>query len=121
MEDKTMAKKNNWNADAMHGTLISDMEQEVREGVSQMPVNTPAVEQQAGQPTAQQQGPEPTKGVQTYIALSDYQRLYNQKMKRDMENGMMNSKMKTTIANLAAEAILFWMDVQEGKLTVTAK
>ena len=106
-----MAKKNNWNADAMQGTLISDMEQEVREGVSQMPVNTPAVEQQAGQPTAQQQGPEPTKGVQTYIALSDY--------KRDMENGMMNSKMKTTIANLAAESILFWLDVQEGKAKVS--
>lgn len=116
-----MAKKNNWNADAMQGTLISDMEQEVREGVSQMPVNTPSAEQQAGQPTEQQQPPEPPKGVQTYIALSDYQRLYNQKIKRDMKNGMMNNKIKTTITILAAEAILFWLDVQEGKLTVTPK
>lgn len=126
-----MSKKNNWNADAMQGTLISDMEQEVREGVSQMsassapPVsataNTPATEQQTGQPAAKPQGPEPTKGVQTYIALSDYQRLYNQKIKRDMESGKMNSKMKTTIANLAAEAIMFWLDVQEGKRQVSAK
>ena len=27
-----MAKKNNWNADAMQGSLISDMEQEVKNG-----------------------------------------------------------------------------------------
>ena len=108
-----MAKKNNWNTDAMQGTLISDMEQEVKEGVSQMQPLEPVREITEHQ--------EPTKGVQTYIRMSDYQRLYNQKMKRDMENGMMNSKMKTTIAILAAEAISLWLDVQEGKSVVTKK
>lgn len=117
-----MAKKNNWGADAMQGTLISDMEQEVRDGVSQMSVSSGSAAGNTatlpdGSPSGVQQ--EPTKGVQTYIPISQYMRLSNQKLKRDMENGMMNSKMKTTIATLVAEAISLWLDVQDGKLKVT--
>ena len=53
---------------------------------------------------------EPTKGVQTYLPISQYRRLTDQKLLR--QKG-------TTIANLAAEAIMFWLDVQEGKRQVT--
>ena len=93
-----MAKNGNWDADAMQGTLISDMEKEVKEGISQM--------QAATTPTTQPEGEqEPTKGVQTYIPLTQYQRLNNIKLYR--EKG-------TTIASLVAEAIKFWLDAQDS-------
>ena len=46
---------------------------------------------------------EPTKGVQTYIPMSQYRRLNDLKLTRG-EN----------IATLAAQAIAYWLDVQEG-------
>lgn len=47
---------------------------------------------------------EPTKGVQTYIPMSMYRRLNDIKLTRG-EN----------IATLVAQAIEFWLDVQEDK------
>lgn len=91
-----MGSKNNWDADAMRGTLISDMEQEVREGVSQIQAATPITQQEVEQ--------EPRKGVQTYLPMSQYRRLNDLKLTRG-EN----------IATLAAQAITYWLDVQEGK------
>ena len=110
-----MAKKNNWNADAMQGTLISDMEQEVKEGVSQMSISSSSAAGNSatvpdGSTSGSQQ--EPTKGVQTYIPISQYRRLSNQKLSRPKG---------TTIATLAAEAISLWLDVQEDKLSVSPK
>lgn len=52
---------------------------------------------------------EPTKGVQTYIAVSMYRRLSDIKLSRG-----------ETIGNLVAEAVALWLDVQEGKQKVSA-
>lgn len=51
---------------------------------------------------------EPTKGVQTYIAVSMYRRLSDIKLTRG-----------ETIGNLVAEAVALWLDVQEGKAKVS--
>ena len=51
---------------------------------------------------------EPTKGVQTYIPMSQYRRLNDIKLTR-----------RENIADLAAQAINLWLDVQEGRLVVT--
>jgi hypothetical protein len=48
-------------------------------------------------------GPD-TKGVQTYLPLKDYMRLMQQKTLR-----------KQNIAQIAGEAIIDWLDRQEGK------
>ena len=50
---------------------------------------------------------EPTKGVQTYIPMSQYRRLNDIKLTR-----------RENIADLAAQAINLWLDVQEGKKIV---
>ena len=99
-----MGSKNNWDADAMKGTLISDMEKEVREGISRVSTDGNGGKNQ--QPSAISHQPseaEPTKGVQTYLPMSQYRRLNNLKLTRG-EN----------IATLAAQAITYWLDVQEG-------
>ena len=64
-------------------------------------------QQQTEQAPAEQKPAEPTKGVQTYIPISQYRRLNDIKLTRG-EN----------IADLAAQAINLWLDVQEGKLVV---
>ena len=66
-------------------------------------------QQQAEQAPAEQKPAEPTKGVQTYIPISQYRRLNDIKLTRG-EN----------IADLAAQAIYLWLDVQEGKRTISA-
>ena len=105
-----MGNKNNWDADAMKGTLISDMENEVMEGIRK--TNT---EEQGGekhQPSSvspQSSEQEPTKGVQTYIPMSMYRRLNDIKLTR-----------RENIAALVAQAIELWLDVQEGKQKVSA-
>ena len=102
-----MGSKNNWDADAMKGTLISDMEKEVRDGISGLATG----EQNAGGDVAMATEPEsakpaePTKGVQTYIPMSLYRRLNDIKLTRG-----------DTIASLVAEAVALWVDVQEGKV-----
>lgn len=50
---------------------------------------------------------EQTKGVQTYIPMSQYLRINNMRAVRG-----------ETIANLVSQAIAFWLDVQEGKQIV---
>ena len=52
---------------------------------------------------------EPTKGIQTNVPMSVYRRLNDIKLSRG-----------ETIGNLVAEAVLFWLDVQEGKKKVSA-
>lgn len=52
---------------------------------------------------------EPTKGVQTYIPMSQYIRLNNIRAVRG-----------ETIGNLVAQSIALWLDVQEGKAKVSA-
>ena len=94
-----MGNKNNWDAEAMKGTLISDMEKEVRDGISGLA----AGEQNAGGDVAEKPA-EPTKGVQTYIPMSMYRRLNDIKLTRG-----------ETISQLVEQAIALWLDVQEGK------
>ncbi len=121
-----MGSKNNWDADAMKGTLISDMEREVMEGigkaateqqdddtlrrtaghsgdigVTREPANGKAAEGGRGK---SERDKEPTKGVQTYIPMSMYRRLNDIKLTR-----------RENIAALVAQAIELWLDVQEGK------
>ena len=67
---------------------------------------------EAGLPQQTAEHKERTKGVQTYIPISQYRRLSNQKLSRPKG---------TTIATLAAEAISLWLDVQEDKLSVSPK
>ena len=64
-------------------------------------------QQQTEQAPAEQKPAEPTKGVQTYIPISQYRRLNDIKLTR-----------RENIADLAAQAINLWLDVQEGKLVV---
>lgn len=66
-------------------------------------------QQQTEQAPAEQKPAEPTKGVQTYIPISQYRRLNDIKLTRG-EN----------IADLAAQAIYLWLDVQEGLRTISA-
>lgn len=125
-----MGNKNNWDADAMKGTLISDMEREVREGISKAAdeqgddtlrktaghgsdigvVRQPASGKVAeGGDGNSELDKEPTKGVQTYIPMSMYRRLNDIKLTR-----------RENIAALVAQAIGLWLDVQEGKTKVSA-
>ena len=64
-------------------------------------------QQQTEQAPAEQKPAEPTKGVQTYIPMSQYRRLNDIKLTR-----------RENIADLAAQAINLWLDVQEGKKIV---
>mgnify|MGYP007070218647 CR=1 FL=1 len=96
-----MAKKNNWNADAMQGTLISDMEKEVKSGYQRMGQGGESAEQVT---PAQQ---EETKGIQAYIPMSLYERLVMRKLKT-----------KEPLGSMFVQALRLWIDVQEGKLTV---
>lgn len=66
-------------------------------------------QQQTEQAPAEQKPAEPTKGVQTYIPISQYRRLNDIKLTRGKN-----------IAALAAQAIYLWLDVQEGKRTISA-
>ena len=120
-----MRSKNNWNADAMKGTLISDMEREVMEGIGKAPAeqqgddtlrtaghgsDVGVTRRPTNEKTAEggggkaERGKEPTKGVQTYIPMSMYRRLNDIKLTR-----------RENIAALVAQAIELWLDVQEGK------
>ena len=106
-----MGSKNNWDADAMKGTLISDMEREVREGISSVPTEErgAAVESALAEPQPTEKPVESKKGVQTYIPMSMYRRLNDIKLTR-----------RENIAALVAQAIELWLDVQEGKQKVSA-
>ena len=75
-------------------------------GGESMPA-APAEHGTAGEASAALAPAEPTKGVQTYIPMSQYRRLNDIKLTR-----------RENIADLAAQAINLWLDVQEGKLVV---
>lgn len=68
-----------------------------------------AQEPTAAEPQPTEKPTEPTKGVQTYIAVSMYRRLSDIKLTRG-----------ETIGNLVAEAVALWLDVQEGNKKVSA-
>jgi len=63
----------------------------------------PGTSPQAAEQIIGLKGPD-TKGVQTYLPLKDYMRLMQQKTLR-----------KQNIAQIAGEAIIDWLDRQEGK------
>jgi len=103
--------KNNWNLQDMQETLVKDTEQRIEQGFESIKnenggsfVVKPATEAPVP-PMKDEQQAEPTKGVQTYIPMSMYRRLNDIKLTRG-----------ETIANLVAEAVALWLDVQEGKL-----
>ena len=127
-----MTKKNNWNLQEMQETLVKDTEQRISDGFHEIasasaePKPTENIGGEKHQPSSvspQTSEQEPqvrpqkpvkdikhmgdVKGVQTYITLDDYQRLSYVKIRRG-----------GTIANLVAEAIELWLDVQEGKQKV---
>jgi len=116
-----MTKKNNWNLQKMQETLVKDTEQRISDGFheiasgqgEQQPVQSVAVSQQPSE-----QPKEPTKGVQTYITMEDYSRLMAIKLKRDAA-AKQKQQPRITIANLVAQAIGLWLDVQEGKRKVS--
>lgn len=79
-------------------------------GVAVAQQQTEPAAEPLGEKTSAKDNPkeaEPTKGVQTYIAVSMYRRLSDIKLSRG-----------ETIGNLVAEAVALWLDVQEGKAKV---
>ena len=84
-----MAKKSNWNADAMQGSLISDMEQEVKSGYRQIgqgggepspemakpTLKTSSEITAPAQPIAQTAPQEPTQNINVPIPESLHRRL----------------------------------------------
>jgi predicted DNA-binding protein len=134
-------KSNNWNLQEMQDTLVKDTEQRISDGFQEIASasaepkptenvggekhqpsdiihHTSSVSPQTSEQEPQARPQKPVKdikhmgdvkGVQTYITLDDYQRLSYVKIRRG-----------GTIANLVAEAIELWLDVQEGKQKVSA-
>jgi hypothetical protein len=104
-----MAGKFNFAEARKKAIRIAD--QELEQGLEQMAEQGGGVavpQQQTEQAPAEQKPAEPTKGVQTYIPMSQYRRLNDIKLTR-----------RENIADLAAQAINLWLDVQDGKLVVT--
>ena len=116
---------NKFNFADVRKKAVAKAEKELEQGLEQMaeqrPTPTPSLnggesmpaEKNAGDATAGNAAAtpapaEPTKGVQTYIPMSQYRRLNDIKLTR-----------RENIADLAAQAINLWLDVQEGKLVVT--
>ena len=118
-------KSSGWNLQEMQETLVKDTEQRISDGFHEIasasaePKATENIGGEKHQPSAISPQPssispqtseqEPTKGVQTYIPMSDYLRLNTIKCHRG-----------ETIGNLVAQAIGLWLDVQEGKRKVSA-
>ena len=108
-----MTKKNNWNLQEMQETLVKDTEQRISDGFQEIANgqgvadSAPGVESVAVAQQPSEKPAEPTKGVQTYIPMSQYRRLNDIKLTRG-EN----------IAALVAQAIALWLDIQEGKVKV---
>jgi len=96
--------KNNWNLQDMQDTLVKDTEQRIEHGFEEIKNGQPASVATVSDGSPSEKQVEPTKGVQTYIPMSLYRRLNDIKLTRG-----------DTIANLVAEAVALWVDVQEGK------
>ena len=113
-------KSSGWNLQEMQETLVKDTEQRISDGFQEIAsVESVAVPQQPSAISPQPSEKEPTKGVQTYITMEDYSRLMAIKLKRDAA-AKQKQQPRITIANLVAEAIELWLDVQEGKQKVSA-
>ena len=115
----------NWNFEELENSLVSDAEKRITRAYQQPTPDdrgqVPGSNNLAGtepardlspvspvSPASQSsiiglKGPD-TKGVQTYLPLKDYMRLMQQKTLR-----------KQNIAQIAGEAIIDWLDRQEGK------
>ena len=104
-------KSNSWNLQELQETLVKDTEQNIEQGFKEIandsvPSGFAASVESVAVPQ-QPKDAEPTKGVQTYIPISQYRRLLDIKLTSG-EN----------IAALVAQAIELWLDVQEGKVKV---
>ena len=128
MANKNETKKENqWDFQKMQESLVRDHEKKITQGFehiksgksgAEFPVASEPAPQapvpgvashQAQEPSrSHEKVQEPTKGVQTYIPMSDYLRLNTIKCHRG-----------ETIGNLVAQAIGLWLDVQEGKRKVS--
>lgn len=110
-----------WNFDELENSLVNDAEKRITRGYQKKvepAEHAYTVQPQSPPPPAPEKpektsapaqdiiglkGPD-TKGVQTYLPLKDYMRLMQQKTLR-----------KQNIAQIAGEAIIDWLDRQEGK------
>ena len=70
-----MAKKNGWNADEMQGSLISDMEQEVKQGYKEMNKQDAAEQHDIPAAVAMAQPGEPMQNINVPIPISLHSRL----------------------------------------------
>ena len=116
MANKNETKKENqWDFQKMQESLVRDHEKKITQGfehiksgkgVAELSVaSEPAPQNQAQEASRpHEKVQEPTKGVQTYIPMSQYIRLNNIRAVRG-----------ETIGNLVAQSIALWLDVQEGK------
>ena len=102
-------KSNGWNLQEMQETLVKDTEQRISDGFQEIANEQQVGEHQPSDISPQTSEQEPTKGVQTYIPMSQYRRLNDIKLTR-----------RENIAALVAQAIALWLDVQEGKTKVSA-
>ena len=106
-------KSNSWNLQELQETLVKDTEQNIEQGFKEIandsvPSGSAASVESVAVPQ-QPKDAEPTKGVQTYIPISQYRRLNDIKLTR-----------RENIAALVAQAIELWLDVQECKRKVSA-
>ena len=140
-----MASKNNWDADSMKGTLISDMEKEVRDGVSQVAAGNHTVDangnpsdsqssgsqssgsQYDGQQHGAQQSTERTKQkpvtnpddlVEPTKGVQTYLTVTRYRQLSDIK---LKRGKGATIGSLAAEAICDWLDRQKAAATSSGK
>lgn len=90
----------------MQETLVKDTEQRISDGFQEI-ASIPSVPSGSAARIEPPASEEPTKGVQTYIPMSMYRRLNDIKLTR-----------RENIAALVAQAIVMWLDVQEGKAQV---
>lgn len=121
-------KSSGWNLQEMQDTLVKDTEQKITDGFGQIADGgTDTLSNKGADEDSNRKGSdasiepvmvEPTKGVQTSIPMSVYQRLYDQKIRRDRENMKAGVKVKATLGALVIEAVRTWLDVQEGKAVV---
>ena len=130
-----MGSKNHWGADAMKGTLISDMENEVLEGIRK--TNTERQSGGLGQSVGQAPGQasiqpvrkitasdgqpvrgtgrqsqasvyqEPTQNINIPIPTSQHTRLK-----------IISAQTRQPMKDMVVQAIGLWLDVQEGKKEV---
>lgn len=127
MANKNETKKENqWDFQKMQESLVRDHEKKITQGFEhiksgksgaelpmasehapQTPVTGVASHQAQETSRPHEKVQEPTKGVQTYIPMSQYIRLNNIRAVRG-----------ETIGNLVAQSIALWLDVQERKKSI---